>query len=276
MDHCATFLTRKMMVLLKVAFISCTVSALVSSALKESLHRVLSFTVQLQHTNLRRIPLAPLIVQHFISTLVFVLMIVGIVIFFGEFLGDVQLALLLLVCTFVTEMFLLICVRTSVTTQLFPQFLVLLMTLFLVYYFTFPFGFTYLAAICLALLLQYIMLFFLNHFEIPALHSGQISHAYPRQNIRNRAELNFLSFWFLRSARTAAAAPAVHAPARPFNAPGRRNQQATPAPQRTDNALELRRLLALHERERLAQLHPHAETLAPPPAPPVDSQPTAN
>jgi len=62
----------------------------------------------------------------------------------------------------------------------FPRVFFLYFTLFHVYFFPCPIGFTYASLASTTLFLFHTMLFFLNRYELPALHSGLITPHIPR------------------------------------------------------------------------------------------------
>mmetsp|Transcript_16322 Transcript_16322/g.36723 ORF Transcript_16322/g.36723 Transcript_16322/m.36723 type:complete len:332 (-) Transcript_16322:130-1125(-) len=70
--------------------------------------------------------------------------------------------------------------RTYCTMQFFPRVFFLYFTLFHVYFFSCPFGFTYLALNSTVLFLAHSMLFFWNRYELPALRAGLVSSTVPR------------------------------------------------------------------------------------------------
>lgn len=70
--------------------------------------------------------------------------------------------------------------RTVVTAKFFPRFFLLLYTLFHLYIFIYPFGFSYLALLSMVLTLQSVMYFFWYHYELPALYKGVVCPRRPR------------------------------------------------------------------------------------------------
>ena len=65
----------------------------------------------------------------------------------------------------------MISVRTALTIRFFPRIFFLYFTLFHVYFFSFPSGFSHLALLTTMSLLVHAMLYFWNRFEVSALPS---------------------------------------------------------------------------------------------------------
>ncbi|CAM9650644.1 unnamed protein product, partial [Ectocarpus fasciculatus] len=111
---------------------------------------------------------------------------VGILFFLFEFFSDQLLAFMVLSVVWLCEVYSVVSVRTSVCIRFFPQVFFLYFTLFHVYFFSFPFGFSYLALVTTVLFLQHSMLFCWNRYEasggsVPALRAGVVSASRPRQ-----------------------------------------------------------------------------------------------
>jgi len=70
--------------------------------------------------------------------------------------------------------------RTKETARFFPKAYFLYFTLFNVYFFSCPFGFSQLSLLSTALFLTHTMLFFWNRFELPAVQNGTIHSSMPR------------------------------------------------------------------------------------------------
>ena len=64
--------------------------------------------------------------------------------------------------------------------RFFPKIFFLLFTLFHVYYFSFPFGFSYMALSSTACFMLHSMVFFWHRYELPAVAHGLVSVDYPR------------------------------------------------------------------------------------------------
>ncbi|CAN0374997.1 unnamed protein product [Pylaiella littoralis] len=175
------FVVFKVGVLFTTLFLFFTTTTLVSFTLRETQERMLKFTFLLQHHVRHRLPYAPLIFTHVVESLVFVPIMVGILFFLFEFFSDQLLAFMVLSVVWLCEVYSVVSVRTSVCIRFFPQVFFLYFTLFHVYFFSFPFGFSYLALVTTVLFLQHSMLFCWNRYEVPALRTGVISAARPRQ-----------------------------------------------------------------------------------------------
>ncbi|CAN0023683.1 unnamed protein product, partial [Ectocarpus sp. 8 AP-2014] len=90
---------------------------------------------------------------------------VGILFFLFEFFSDQLLAFMVLSVVWLCEVYSVVSVRTAVCIRFFPQVFFLYFTLFHVYFFSFPFGFSYLALVTTVLFLQHSMLFCWNRYE---------------------------------------------------------------------------------------------------------------
>jgi hypothetical protein len=100
---------------------------------------------------------------------------VGILFFLFEFFSDQLLAFLVLSVVWLSEIFSVICLRTYPTISFFPRAFFFYFSLFHIYFFSFPFGFSYLALFTAVLFIQHSMIFCWNNYEIPALESGVIT-----------------------------------------------------------------------------------------------------
>ncbi|CAM9250929.1 unnamed protein product [Discosporangium mesarthrocarpum] len=176
------FLVFKVGVLFTTLFLFFTTTTLVSVTLRETQERMLKFTFLLQHHVRNRLPYAPLVFTHVVESLVFVPIMVGILFFLFEFFSDQLLAFMVLSVVWLCEVYSVISVRTTMCIRFFPQVFFLYFTLFHIYFFSFPFGFSYLALMTTVLFLEHSMLFFWNRYEVPALQSGTVSAAQPRQS----------------------------------------------------------------------------------------------
>ncbi|CAB1106595.1 unnamed protein product [Ectocarpus sp. CCAP 1310/34] len=159
------FFVFKIGVLFTTLFLFFTTTTLVSFTLRETQERMLKFTFLLQHHVRHRLPYAPLIFTHVVESLVFVPIMVGILFFLFEFFSDQLLAFMVLSVVWLCEVYSVVSVRTAVCIRFFPQVFFLYFTLFHVYFFSFPFGFSYLALVTTVLFLQHSMLFCWNRYE---------------------------------------------------------------------------------------------------------------
>ena len=72
----------------------------------------------------------------------------------------------------------------------FPRVFFLYFTLFHVYFFSCPIGFTYASLASTIMFLFHTMIFFLNRYELPALHSGLITPQSPRRGSMGNGDAN--------------------------------------------------------------------------------------
>uniref|UniRef100_A0A1D1XLX2 Membralin n=1 Tax=Anthurium amnicola TaxID=1678845 RepID=A0A1D1XLX2_9ARAE len=163
------YFVTKCSVLIMSLFVFFTTTMSVSFTLRETQSRMLKFTVQLQHHARHRLPTFQLILLHVVESLVFVPIMIGILFFLFEFYHDQVLAFLVLILVWVCELFTMISVRTSISMQFFPRFFLLYFLVFHIYFFSYPYGFSYLAFSTTAAFMQHLIIFFWNHYEVPAL-----------------------------------------------------------------------------------------------------------
>mmetsp|Transcript_25820 Transcript_25820/g.33850 ORF Transcript_25820/g.33850 Transcript_25820/m.33850 type:complete len:929 (+) Transcript_25820:122-2908(+) len=167
-------------VLFTTCFLFFTTTTLVSFTLRETQTRMLKFTFLLQHHVRNHLPYAPLIFTHVVESLIFVPIMVGILFFLFEFFSDQMLAFMVLSMVWTCEVYSVISVRTRISITYFPRIFLLYFTVFHVYFFCYPFGFSYLALFTTMLFLIHSMLYFWNRFEVPAFQTGTISINRPR------------------------------------------------------------------------------------------------
>jgi len=175
------FLTFRLSVLLSSLFIFFLTTSLVSFTLQETQDRMLEFTLQLKDRVRNRLPFAGLIARHVLENLVFVPIMVGMIFFLIEYYGgDKFLAFSVLSMVWLCEVFSAISIRSIQGTHFFPRVFFLYFTLFHVYFFSCPVGFTYASLASTVLFLFHTILFFWNRYELPALHAGLITSQSPR------------------------------------------------------------------------------------------------
>ncbi|KAH7290881.1 hypothetical protein KP509_30G067600 [Ceratopteris richardii] len=158
-------------VLIMSLFVFFTTTMSVSFTLRETQSRTLKFTVQLQYHARRRLPAFRLIFLHIIESLVFVPIMIGNLFFLFAFYEDQLLAFMVLTLVWLCEVFTMISVRTPVSMQFFPRFFLLYFMVFHIYFFSYEYGFSYLAFSATAAFMQHLVLYFWNHFEVPALQN---------------------------------------------------------------------------------------------------------
>jgi len=158
----------------------------VSLSLRETQLRILQFTADIQHYGRSGLPWSKIIIAHIMKSMVFVMIMIGVLFCVAALLEDKVMALILLTLVWICEFFAVICLRSRLSIIYFPRFFFLYFFFFLIYYFSFPFGFSYVAFFTTVELLQHAMLHFINHYEIPALQSGAVSATNPRQILFGR------------------------------------------------------------------------------------------
>ncbi len=79
--------------------------------------------------------------------------------------------------------------RTIHSSIYYPQVFFAYFTLFHIYYFSCPFGFSYAALTSTVLFQLHSMIFFWNRYELPAILSGQISFEMQRMTLSNSTSI---------------------------------------------------------------------------------------
>lgn len=102
--------------------------------------------------------------------------------FLFELYKDHLLAFAVMSMMWIGESFSVISVRCRLSQMYFPPLFFCLFTFFHLYFFSFPFGFSYVVLSTMSMLLCLLMLFFWNNLEIPALNRGEISTQTPRES----------------------------------------------------------------------------------------------
>jgi len=132
-------------VVFSTSFLFFVTTTLVSYTLRETQERMIRFTYQLQWHITHRRPYMPLIFSHGVESLVFVPIMVGIHFFLVEFFSDQLLAFLILTMVWMGEVFSILSLRSRASIRYFPKLFCGYFYLFHIYFFSFPFGFAYLA-----------------------------------------------------------------------------------------------------------------------------------
>ncbi|ETK83504.1 hypothetical protein F441_11524 [Phytophthora nicotianae CJ01A1] len=177
------FVAMKFKILHTILFLFFVITALVAFVLLETQKRMITFAALFHNRQQLQIPFANLVMTFFAQSLVFVPVLVGMLFFLFELYKDRLLAFGVMTIMWVGESFSVISVRTRLSQAYFPPLFFCLFTLFHIYLFSFPFGFSYVALAAMCVLLLQLMLFFWNCFEIPALNRGEISRVCPREQL---------------------------------------------------------------------------------------------
>ncbi|KAF1336174.1 hypothetical protein FI667_g815, partial [Globisporangium splendens] len=175
------FVALKFKVLHTIVFLFFILTALVAFVLTETQKRMLTFTELFQNRSQLQLPVANLVLAYFAQSLMFVPILVGMLFFLFELYKDQLLAFAVLSMMWMGESFSVISVRSRLSQAYFPPLFFGLFAIFHLYFFAFPFGFSYVVFAAMAMLLGLLTLFFWNNFEIPALNHGQISLRRPRE-----------------------------------------------------------------------------------------------
>lgn len=160
-----------------VFFIS---TILVSLTQRELQFRITQLIFELAHSLRNHSSIKRVAASFFIQVVVFMMVTLAVFLTIAEFLNDRTLALMTFCLVWSCELFTTISVRTRVTMSYFPKFFMIFFLLYHIYLFLFPFGFYYVAFMALASVLQYMMYYFFNRCEIPALQDGLVTLANPR------------------------------------------------------------------------------------------------
>ncbi|MDP2436200.1 MAG: hypothetical protein Q8P67_10690 [archaeon] len=151
-------------------FIWFVCTMLVSLTFRETQARLLMFTVSTQHHVRQGLPIRGLLLAHLSQSFLFVLITIGVLLCISEFLDDRLLGLLLLSLVWLTEPFSLIVLHTPSSQAAFPRIFFVYLLIYLIYFFSFPFGYSYFALFVLSLFVFHIMVHFLNVNLTAAFH----------------------------------------------------------------------------------------------------------
>ena len=188
LSHLLYLLFFKSELLVTTLFLFFATTTLVSSTLVQTQLRMLHFTEQLrQHVRLH-LPIVGLVLEHTMQSLSFVPVVVGILFFLFEFFNDHVLAFLLLVLVWLCESYTVLFTRTATAMLYFPKLFALYFLMFAVYFFSFPYGFHYIAMGLTASQLYTCILYYWFDYEIPAVEAGDISIHRPRMLVLRRAD----------------------------------------------------------------------------------------
>ena len=188
LGHLLYLLFFKSELLVTTLFLFFATTTLVSSTLTQTQLRMLHFTDQLrQHIRLH-LPIVGLVLEHTMQSLSFVPVVVGILFFLFEFFNDQVLAFLLLMLVWLCESYTVLFTRTTTSMLYFPKLFALYFLMFSVYFFSFPYGFHYIAMGLTASQLYTCILYYWFEYEIPAVEAGDISIHRPRMLVLRRAD----------------------------------------------------------------------------------------
>jgi hypothetical protein len=174
-------LSYKLSIALTTAFLFFNCTSLVAFIFRETQHKVLGFAGALRGLVASGRPLGAAMTRHVLEALMFVPVMLGMLFFLFEFYGDQLLAFAVLLLVWQAEVFSVVSMRTSCSVRIFPRAVATYFAFFHIYFFCFPFGFTYSVLLASALGLQHAILLLLNRHELQALHMGRISEATPRE-----------------------------------------------------------------------------------------------
>ena len=156
-------------------FLFYALSTIVAFTLRDTQRRMMRFTALLQRTMRRREPIALLCAAHIWRTLVNIPLIVGTLFFLAGTFTDQTIAFFVQSIVWEAEVFSIVCVRTPASVVYFPRIFLGYFTLFCLYFFAFPDGFTHTAALCTFVFVQHIILHLWNAYEAPALIASEAS-----------------------------------------------------------------------------------------------------
>lgn len=107
----------------------------------------------LQYHIRNRLPYAGIVFSHVIESLVFVPIMVGMLFFLFEFFKDQLLAFFVLSIVWLCELFSVVSLRTRLAIMYYPRLFLCYFALFHIYFFSYPFGFSYSALLTTVLFL---------------------------------------------------------------------------------------------------------------------------
>ncbi len=109
------------------------------------------------------------------------LLVAGLLVVLQTFLQEVNLVGGFFLLTVLTESYSLLFLRARVTMMTFPVLYRTYVFLFGIYFYVYPFGFTYLAFSSVVCLSEHAMLFFWNNFDLPSLLRNRINSMHFRE-----------------------------------------------------------------------------------------------
>ena len=162
-------------------FLIFATSTLVSYTLRETQARMLRFAFELKENIGSNRSYLSLVATHLLDSAGFAPIMIGMMAFLFEFFPDQVLGLLVLTLAWGAELFAAVSLRSRRALDHLPRLLVLYLAALHVYLFKFPFGFKYAALLAAIAAIGHAMMFFWNHFEIPALRNGDVSVTHLRE-----------------------------------------------------------------------------------------------
>ncbi|KAH0936401.1 hypothetical protein HID58_013518, partial [Brassica napus] len=136
-------------VLMMSLFVFFTTTMSVSFTLRETHTRMLKFTASTPCS----------------ASVTNISIMIGILFLLFEFYDDQLLAFMVLVLVWLCELFTLISVRTPISMKFFPRFFLLYFFVVHIYFFSYAYGFSYLALMTTAAFMQHLILYFWKRFE---------------------------------------------------------------------------------------------------------------
>lgn len=169
-------LVRKCGAIVTAIFILCTTAALVAFTLREVQVRMIKLTIDLQllmrsQYSQRPMGYGRVIIRYATDALVFVPIIAGMLFFLFEFFDDQALAFAVLVITWLCELAVTGSTRHWVSRSYLPKFLFYYFMTFLIYFFSFPLGFSWLSFATSISCMVHSALAIWNHCELPVLRN---------------------------------------------------------------------------------------------------------
>eukprot|EP00600_Ochromonadales_sp_CCMP1393_P001430 CAMPEP_0174981116 /NCGR_PEP_ID=MMETSP0004_2-20121128/15716_1 /TAXON_ID=420556 /ORGANISM="Ochromonas sp., Strain CCMP1393" /LENGTH=1455 /DNA_ID=CAMNT_0016232835 /DNA_START=30 /DNA_END=4397 /DNA_ORIENTATION=+ len=174
------YISFRLGVLFSTTFLFFVTTTLVSYTLRETQQRMLRFTYTLQRAITHHQPYLPLVFAHIVESLVFVPIMMGIHFFLVGFFSDQLLAFLTMTMVWMGEVFSVMNLRTRASIKFFPKLFCGYFYLFHIYFFSFPFGFSYLAWLVCTLSILHACMHLWNDYEVPAYEQGLINSNTPR------------------------------------------------------------------------------------------------
>jgi len=177
---------RRFGALITSMFMMCSVGSLVAFALKEVQLRAWKLTIDLQDHIRAQLSYTDVLLRYSLDAIVLVPILIGILFFMFEFFKDHRLAFAVLVVAWLCELFVILSRRHSISLFYLPRLFFAYFLAFHVYYFTYPFGFTWIALLTSVAFMQHAVLMIWNRWEFPLLRSNNAQRGNPvRSNQRN-------------------------------------------------------------------------------------------
>jgi hypothetical protein len=170
----------KLGIFIATTFILFTISTVINFTLRETQQKMLLFTNVVQHRLRHRQYFVQAVVKHALESLVFAPVTIGVFIFMSGVYVDNLTAFGMMTLMWCCELFSVLSLRTTFSIQFFPRVFCAYFFLFHTYFFSYPYGYSYMAFGALVCWISHSMWFFWSRYELSAIEKGIITERAPR------------------------------------------------------------------------------------------------